>query len=240
MKMVRINMLALALLVLPTALWAQRDIPDNLPKFDQKIVHFGFQLGLSQNGFALDPDITQTDSLINLQVRSQPGFVIHVVGELHFGPYIGLRWTPGIAFAARDLQYQFYGIDGPELTPTVRTIESTFIESPLLIKYRSKRVNNFASYVMAGFNYSFDLASQEHVDNQIDEQGEFIVKLRRSNYNLDVGVGFDFFLEYFKFTPELKFSYGLNNIIVKDNTVFSNPINDLRSRIFVVALNFEG
>lgn len=230
----------MVLMWLPLFAWAQRDIPDNLPKFDHKKIHFGFQLGLSQNGFSLDPDLRQTDSLISMQVRSQPGFVIHVVSELHFGPYFGLRWTPGIAFAARDLEYQFYGINGPEPSPKVRTIESTFIESPIMLKYRSKRVNNFASYVMAGYNYSFDLASQANVDNQVDESGEYIVKLRRHNHNIDIGVGFDFFLEYFKFTPELKFSYGLNNIILQDGTIYAAPINDLRSRIFVVALNFEG
>jgi len=217
---------------------AQRDIPDNLPKFDNKKLHFGFQLGMSSNGFALDHDLTQSDSLIKLETGTQPGLVIHVVSELHFGPYFGIRFTPGIAFAARDLNYEYYSTEFN--TPVVKTIESTFIEVPLFLKYRSKRVNNFAQYVMVGFNYGFDLASQQFTDNNIDEQGERLVKLKQSNYNLEVGVGFDFFLEYFKFSPELKFSYGLNNVIVKEATQFALPINDLRSRIFVVALNFEG
>lgn len=218
--------------------FAQRDIPDNLPKFDNKKLHFGFQLGLSSNGFALDHDLTQSDSLIRLETGTQPGLIIHVVSELHFGPYFGLRFTPGIAFAARDLSYQYYstGIS----SPIVKTIESTFIEVPIFLKYRSKRVNNFAQYVMVGFNYGFDLASQQFTDNNVDESGERLVKLKQSNYSAEVGVGFDFFLEYFKFTPELKFSYGLNNIIVKEPTQFALPINDLRSRIFVLALNFEG
>ena len=217
---------------------AQRDIPNNLPKFDNKKLHFGFQLGFSSNGFALDHDLTQSDSLIRLETGTQPGLIIHVVSELHFGPYFGLRFTPGIAFAARDLSYQYYstGIS----SPIVKTVESTFIEAPIFLKYRSKRVNNFAQYVMVGFNYGFDLASQQFTDNNVDESGERLVKLKQSNYSAEVGVGFDFFLEYFKFSPELKFSYGLNNIIVKEPTQFAQPINDLRSRIFVVALNFEG
>lgn len=217
---------------------AQRDIPDNLPKFDNKKLHFGFQLGMSSNGFALDHDLTQSDSLIKLETGTQPGLVIHVVSELHFGPYFGLRFTPGIAFAARDLNYEYYSTEFN--TTVVKTIESTFIEAPLFLKYRSKRVNNFAQYVMVGFNYGFDLASQQFTDNNVDEQGERLVKLKQSNYNLEVGVGFDFFLEYFKFSPELKFSYGLNNVIVKEQTQYALPVNDLRSRIFVVALNFEG
>ena len=217
---------------------AQRDIPDNLPKFDYKRLHFGFQLGLSSNGFALDHDLTQSDSLIRLETGTQPGLIIHVVSELHFGPYFGLRFTPGIAFAARDLSYQYYSTGVS--SPIVKTVESTFIETPIFLKYRSKRFNNFAQYVMVGFNYGFDLASQQFTDNNVDESGERLVKLKQSNYSAEVGVGFDFFLEYFKFSPELKFSYGLNNIIVKEPTKFALPINDLRSRIFVLALNFEG
>lgn len=214
----------------------QKDIPENLPKFDQKLLHFGFQLGLSNNGFALEPDLTQGDSLIAIEIGRQPGFIIHVVSELHLGPYFGLRFTPGIAFAARDLKYSYLN----DLSPKVRTIESTFIDIPLYLKYRSARVNNFAQYVFAGFNYSIDLASQEFVDNQLDDRGEFLVKLSRENYMAEFGVGFDFFLEYFKFSPELRFSYGLNNIIVKDNTIYSNPVEALNSRIFVIAFNFEG
>lgn len=228
----------IALLITPFAALAQRDIPDNLPKFDSKWIHFGFQLGSSMNGFAIDHDLSGNDSLIKLETGSQPGLIIHVVSELHIGKYFGLRFTPGIAFAARDLTYTYYS---PTVSaPIVRTIESTFIEAPLLLKYRSKRVNNFAQYVMTGFNYSYDLVSQANTDNTVDQNGQRIVKLRPSNYNLEVGVGFDFFLEYFKFSPELKFSYGLNNILVPEDTQFARPINDLRSRIFVFAINFEG
>lgn len=219
---------------------AQRDIPENLPKFDYKRLHFGFQLGLSTNGFALRQDLTKTDSLIRLQHGAQPGFVIHVVSELHMGPYFGLRFTPGIAFAARDLKYTYALGAGTETKSVVRTIESTFIDIPLYLKYRSARVNNFAQYVFAGFNYSIDLASQQFVDNQVDERGQYIVKLKRNNYMAEVGVGFDFFLEYFKFSPELRFSYGFNNVIVQDRTIYAEPIEALHSRIFVLAFNFEG
>ncbi|GAB5539120.1 MAG: porin family protein [Salibacteraceae bacterium] len=221
-----------------TAAFAQRDMPENLPKFDNKKIHFGFQLGSSINGFSIDPDLTKSDSLIKLETSTQPGLIIHALTELHLGPYFGIRFTPGIAFAARDLNYEYFSPRGT--SSVVRTIESTFIEAPILLKYRSKRVNNFAQYVMVGFNYGFDLASQQFTDNNVDERGERIVKLKQSNYNAEVGVGFDFFLEYFKFSPELKFSYGLNNIIVPEETPFSAPVADLRSRIFVFCLNFEG
>ena len=228
----------LVVILVSGSVLGQRDIPDNLPKFDNKKIHFGFQLGSSVNGFSIDQDLTRSDSLIRLETGTQPGLIIHALTELHLGPYFGIRFTPGIAFAARDLTYYYSSQKRPE--PVVKTIESTFIEAPILLKYRSKRVNNFAQYVMVGFNYGFDLASQQFTDNDVDERGERIVKIKQQNYNIEVGTGLDFFLEYFKFSPELKFSYGLNNVIVPEQTEFSAPVVDLRSRIFVFALNFEG
>lgn len=219
---------------------AQRDIPENLPKFDNRKLHFGFQLGFSSNAFNIEQDLTQGDSLIRLEVGRQPGFIIHVLSELHLGPYFGLRFTPGIAFASRNLNYTYVDASNRALSPVVRTVESTFVDVPLYLKYRSARVNNFAQYIFAGFNYSIDLASQQFVDNTVDEKGEFIVKLQRMNYMVEAGVGFDFFLEYFKFSPELRFSYGLNNIIVQDQTKFARPINELNSRIIALSFNFEG
>ena len=59
----------------------QRDVPQNLPKFDKKKLHFGFQLGLSSNGFALRQDPSRTDSLVKLEYGTQPGFIIHVVSN---------------------------------------------------------------------------------------------------------------------------------------------------------------
>jgi len=220
--------------------FAQRDIPENLPKFDNRKLHFGFQLGLSSNGFNVEQDLTLGDSLTRLEMGREPGFIIHVVSELHLGPYFGLRFTPGIAFASRNLQYTYFTSSNTAQSPVIRTIESTFVDIPLYLKYRSARVNNFAQYIFAGFNYSIDLASQQFVDNTVDEKGEFIVKLQRMNYMVEAGVGFDFFLEYFKFSPELRFSYGINNIIVQDETKFANPVNQLNSRIIALSFNFEG
>lgn len=236
----RLLIFTLLIIGLTLSSTAQKTIPKNLPKFDSRWIHFGFQIGGSTNGFRIQPDLAQVDSLVRISYQSQPGFNVHVVSELHLTKHLGLRFTPGISFSARILNYDYYNGPNAEPTRVDRLIESTFIDIPLLLKYRSKRVNNFANYVMFGFNYSIDLASQEGVDNQVDDLGLYIVKLQRDNYNLECGVGFDFFLEYFKFSPELKFSYSLNNVLVKDNTICSDPIYGLNSRIFAIAFNFEG
>lgn len=239
--------LLLSFFVGVTSLFGQRDIPDNLPNFDQKKIHFGFSLGGGLNGFRLTQDLTKSDSLIKLEVLGQPGFNVNVVTELHLGPYMGLRFTPGLAFSSRILRYTFFAGDNVPFDRVDRIVESTYLDFPLVFKYRSKRVNNFASYVTFGGRYSLDLASESNVNNlivdqlgEIDDSGIYRVKLTRHNYHLETGVGFDFFFEYFKFTPEFKFCYGLNSVIYQDNTEFSTPITGLHSRIFMICINFEG
>ena len=69
---------------------------------------------------------------------------------------------------------------------------------------------------------------------------EQIVKLDNSDLYYEVGTGFEFYLEYFKFSIELKLSVGTKDIMIKENTIFSNSINRLNSKIFLVSLTFEG
>lgn len=231
---------AIAFLMLSIAGFSQQDRPKNLPKFDNKWIHFGFSLGVASNSMVIEQDLSVDDSLVGLEVTPQPGFNINIVSELHMGPYFGLRFTPGIAFAARDLEYTYLNSEGGLNPPVVKTIESTYVDIPLSLKYRSARVNNFATYVLVGFKYSIDLSSQARTDNTLSDDGDFIVKLERNNYVGEVGVGFDFFLEYFKFTPELKFGYGFNSVSFNDGTPYSQPLLSARPRMFILAFNFEG
>ena len=55
-----------------------------------------------------------------------------------------------------------------------------------------------------------------------------------------IGFGTDFYLEYFKFGVELKMSYGLKDYHVKEDNAFANPIEKLKSKMFLLSLTFEG
>ena len=112
------------------------------------------------------------------------------------------------------------------------------LDFPILLKYRSARLNNFAAYLIAGAKYSIDLASNEDVRNE--DIPESIVKLKRSTTSAEVGVGTDFFLPYFKFAIELKMSYGLQDVLIKDDTELSNPIEKIVPKMFFITFLFEG
>ncbi|MGD1845210.1 MAG: porin family protein [Salibacteraceae bacterium] len=238
MQSFRYFVLGLLLLNAASA-WAQRDKVKNLNDFDNKKIHFGFTLGINTADFAMESDLSLSDSLAGIQSVQQSGFNIGIISDLHLSPTLGLRFTPDLSFGQRNLEYSFLRSDGTA-SLLVKKVESTWLNLPLSLKYRSFRLNNFASYFIVGGRYSFDFASQENTDNQFNDPNEIVIKLARNSYSAEVGVGFDFFLTYFKFSPELKFVQGINNLIINDNTPLSDPISSLRSRIFVLSFHFEG
>lgn len=221
------------------SLLAQPPKAKNLQRFDNKQVHFGFSLGFNSAGFALqrEPNATALDSLASLDVVNQSGFNLGIVSELHITSTLGLRFLPTLVFGQRNLEYRFIDQTGDTKLVT-RAIESTYLDFPLLLKYRSARLNNFAAYVVVGAKYSLDLASDEDVNN--NEIPESIVKLRSNTTSAEVGVGTDFFLPYFKFAIELKMSYGLQDVLVRDNTELSNPVERIIPKMFFISFLFEG
>lgn len=231
----------LSLFILCTTLvFAQEKKVENLPLFSQKRIHFGFTLGINSAGFTLDrkPINFNSDSLKTMSVDNQTGFNLGIVSALHFNEFFSLRFIPTLTFAQRNIEYTFFNrIQGNTYT-VIKPIESTYIELPMLLKYRSKRLNNFAAYLVGGGKYVLDLASKEDVDNALED--EILVKQKSSFFAYEVGIGTDFFLPYFKFSIEGKMSYGLQNMIVKDQTIFSDPIERLKPKMFILSLHFEG
>jgi hypothetical protein len=209
----------------------------NLPNYYKEILNVGATFGVNRANFLIQPaeHFERFDSL--KWVRSAPkfGFNLGLIGELRLQQYITLRFIPNISFAERILQYYFEGHDTIVRT---KTIESTFINFPVNLKLRSKRVGNFGAYVIAGGGYSLDLASKRKVQNTTGTDA--IVKLKRDDFFYEGGAGAEFYLEYFKFAIEGKLSIGTTNLLIKDNTVFSNSIDRLNSKIFLISITFEG
>jgi hypothetical protein len=211
---------------------------DNLPKFDKRPYHFGFLLGMNQMNFALKTvdDLGDFDTVRGITTKPEFGFDIGIVSSLRLTKYLSLRFVPTLSFGNRTVQYDVIFNDTLNITQYKR-VESTFMSFPLYLKYQSRRLGNFRAYMIGGFNYSIDLASQEKKRNK---EGEAPIKLRRHDYMADIGAGFDFFLPYFKFGVELKMSYGLKNLLVPENTVYTNTIKRLNSKIFQLSFTFEG
>ena len=184
-----------------------------------------------------------------------PGFTVGIVGNLRLGKYFDLRLIPSLSFGTRNISYNFYRTIDKTCTVVInqdlyftknKSIFSTFIEFPLQVKYRSKRLNNVAAYLIAGTNFKIDLASQKksqiEVNDPITGEQHSVtdnIRVKRGDIAAEIGAGFDFYTSYFKFGVEVKMSYGLLNILDSQNLIYDSSIKSLQNRTFQVSLTFE-
>lgn len=214
----------------------------NLQNYDLQTIHFGFLLGVNSFNFVATPirDLRDTDSVLSISPEAGMGFSLGIISNLHLGDNFDLRFTPTLSFGERKLIYQL------RITPTIindsattvtkyKSVESTFLEFPVLLKFKSARLNNGRAYVIGGVKPVIDLASQD----KVDDKGEKILKLKKNDLNCELGFGIDFYTQYFKFTPEFKMSYGLNNLMVQDNNLYTSSLQSIRSKAFYISFTFE-
>ncbi len=214
----------------------------NLQNYDLQTVHFGFLLGVNSFNFVATPirDLRDIDSVLSISPESGMGFSLGIISNLHMGDNFDLRFTPTLSFGERKLVYQL------RVTPSIinssattetrfKSVESTFLEFPLLLKFKSARLNNGRAYIIGGLKPVVDLASQA----KIDAKGEKILKLKKNDLNCELGFGLDFYTQYFKFSPEFKMSYGLNNLLVQDNNLYTSSLQSIRSKAFYISFTFE-
>ena len=207
----------------------------NLTKYDRKLMHFGFSLGMNYSDIAVKTigDIQSLDSVYVVEPKGAVGFNLGIVSDLRMGEHFNLRFIPGISFVGRSMEYTLYQLD---TIPVVydKVVNSVYLEVPLYFKFRSRRINNWRVYLIGGGKFLYDMATKEEV-----ESDEIILKMKREDYTWDLGVGVDFYLEYFKLSTEVKMSFGLNNLLVEDQTVFTNSIQSLKSKTFLFSVYFE-
>jgi hypothetical protein len=222
--------------------FSQRQKQLNYRKFDDKLIHFGFLLGGNTADFELIPvnGMYEKYNLTSLQNNSQPGAQIGIVTTLKLGsPLLRLRFLPSISFQERTIKY-YYPQTDPNIKEDIQNIEkihSTNIDFPLMLQFRTMRYNNFASYILGGMQYTYDLQSNENKNQSFSDP---FVKIKASDWQGQAGIGVEFFAVYFKMGIELKYSHGLKNAIIHDFTPVSDPIQSLRNKIWSISIIFEG
>ena len=218
---------------------AQKEKPQNYKRFDERWIHFGFMLGANSASFTKFevPDAYAKYGLKSLTVKSSPGGQVGIVTTLKLGtPVVRLRFIPTLSFQERVLNYTFYQNDTTDFYDEER-VNSTNLDFPLMFQFRTLRVNNFASYVLLGAQYTADLQSQE--DDTQDFNDPFI-KIKRDDWQGQIGAGIEFFAPYFKFGMEVKYSHGFINAFVKDKSFVADPIDRLYNRVWWFSIIFEG
>lgn len=214
---------------------AQRIKVKNLEKYDKQWIHFGFLLGFNRTDFNVtrSDEFYNSDSVFTVESDGKAGFNLGIITNLNITPNLDLRFVPALAFSQRDLVYKMTTKVGAS-DVVIKKVESTFLEFPLELKFKSNRVNNYRFYAIAGFKYMIDMVSQAKVENT-----EELVKLDKADYGYLIGVGMDLYLPLFKFAPEIKMFQGLPNVLVDDPSVYTTSLSSLKSRIFTLSFTFE-
>jgi hypothetical protein len=202
----------------------------NLPNYDDKQFHYGFTIGLNSARYRLvhSSVFLGTDTLISAVSRRSPGFSLGFIVSYRLGEFFDLRLLPTVAFYERKVEYEF---KGRGLVDQIS--ENTFIEFPLMLKYKSQRRKNFRMYLVSGIKPSIEAGSKKK-DKKPTE-----LRTKNFDFAIDYGFGLDIYYPLFKFSPELRISHGLINMLVDDPNQYAMPINSLMTHTVTLYLHFE-
>lgn len=215
--------------------YAQRIRVDNLPSYDKRKWHFGFYLGLNQNDYKIDYKPSNFPDA-SISVDAQPGFNVGLIADLRLHKNINLRFEPGLISNQKTLTFNHL----QTRRDSVRDVTSTFLHLPLVFKFSTNRYKNIRPYLLAGVSYDYNFSSNE--DNSDDNfSGEF--RTTTNNFMYEVGVGIDFYLYYFKFSPSIRGVFAMNRELVDDNnpnSPWTGPVNTFSTRGIFLNFTFEG
>jgi len=207
-------------------------VSNNRNYLDQRRWSWGYYLGFNYLDFKVDRFV-EDDAIL---VTKNFGFNVGLIGNVKLHQYIDLRLEPGVIFSNRDFDFTGFGDD---TVSRIRETRSSYIYIPLVVKFSTKRLNNFKPFVSGGIAYAHNLSSNE--DNPSDNAANQF-RLKTSNYFYEVGFGIDFYLEYFKFTPTIKGVFAINDELIRDkdpNSPWTSNIDNLSTRGIFINFTFQ-
>lgn len=209
--------------------WAR----ENNPRYDERFITYGFVIGLHSAGYQVkysDQFVTQNyDTVHSVMAPTSPGFSLGFLVNMRLYDVLDLRLMPKAGFYDYKLTYQY--TDRREQN---QLIETTMMEFPLLLKYKSLRRGNVRMYMVGGFTPAFELSGKNDV-----ESNSANLSVKKTNLTMDAGIGFDFYFPLFKFSQEIRFSRGLTNVLGDEQSVFRDPIKRLNTNMVAVYFIFQ-
>ena len=197
-----------------------------------KALYWGISLGLNTTNFRIDrqPISESNDSILNIDDKSQPGFNLGLIGNWQFNRYFDLRFIPNMTFGEKLIQYNT--INGL----VDNRIKTTYITIPVCVRYKSEPVNDWRLFVIAGLKYDYNIDPQERPPSEPNR-----IILRKDGLSMEYGIGLQYFFSYFIFSPELKYSHSLFNMLDPNQSDLNrSALKGLYPRSLVFTLNFEG
>lgn len=211
--------------------------PLNRPYSDGRAWHMGFYVGLNAQDlrFSHSGFITESgESWFVEQPGYSPGFNVGGLVDMRLNDFFNIRFSPGLYFGSRDIKMREY--NSGEMYR--QNIKSALVVVPVDIKFSSVRYRNSRPYLTAGVMPAVDVA-KKRTD---------YLKLNSFDCYLTLGFGCDFYLPFFKLNPEIKFCFGLSDLLVHkrpdlaeepDRLKITRSLKRASSKMLVLSFYFE-
>lgn len=226
----------LSLLLVAATLTAQTRKVQNRPYIDQRIWHYGFLVAIHTQDYKMvnSGKVTDDGEVWFADVPEySPGFSVGVLGELYLHKYASLRFIPTLAFGDKSVVFR----EQESGERTTQNIKSTYLSIPVDLKLSAERFNNYRPYVVMGVSPTVDLT--------VKKARQLLVK--PLDCMIELGFGCDIYLPFFKLIPELKFGFGLFDMLKKNRDhlndlslmKYTEAVNQIKSRSISLTFYFE-
>ena len=248
MKRCLIILLATCMAAVQTV--AQERKVQNKPYIDLRPMHFGIHVGMNLQDIefvnmgpqtvTLDDGTVMQQTIVMDADRWNAGFSVGVLADLRLSDHLNLRITPTMHFGAKHLTFHNLTDLDPEGFPHEETqdMKNTYISFPVDVKFSAQRWNNYRPYLISGVNPMINLTGKD----------QDFIQLKRMDTFLEVGLGCDLYLPFFKLIPELKFCYSLTNALDRNHAnelmdvnkrTYANAVTSGHSKMIVLTFYFE-
>ena len=229
---------------------AQERKVQNKPYIDLRPLHLGILVGMNLQDIelnnvgpqtiTLEDGTTETKTILCDADKWNAGFSVGVLADLRLSQHLNLRFSPTMHFGAKHLMFH----NLTDLTPEGRRVEetqdlkTTYISFPIDLKFSAERWNNYRPYLIAGVNPMINLKGKD----------QDFLQLKRTDTFLEVGLGCDFYLPFFKLIPELKFCYSLSDALDRSHDGelldankrwYANAVKGGHTKMIVLTFYFE-
>jgi hypothetical protein len=213
---------------------------------DNQALSYGFFLAAHNSSLRIkysrnfiNPNYPALGNVRAIMPAFSPGFALGFLVTTRIHDQINLMFMPKVGFYEYRTELQLF-MDDPNASNGIgiNTVplltEETLVELPLLVKYKSQRFNNTRMFFVGGLNGQFRTKNQE-------EANEDPVALKGTDVALEMGMGFDMYFKYFKFSPEIRFSHGLMNLYQEGHSDdrIAGAISVIKRKSITVYLNFQ-
>ncbi len=234
------NFILLFAFLIPFVGKAQIGYEQNLLDHDDERFHFGINLGVNRSHYNIlhSKKFLAFDSINVIESINSTGLNLAGLVNLRLSNHFDVRTYPiNLIFTEKVFQYTLKTPDITRLEDTLVTkkVQGITLALPVQLKFTSDRIDNLKVFMMVGARVDYDLAANSGKKNTEDQ-----ITLQKLDYAAEAGIGFHIYFPVFVLTPELKISYGLKNVLTRNDVLkYANTIEKINSRSLTFSLTVE-